>query len=202
MNLVGLVGTENYEYEEFESGIAYQFSLHNQNVADGLYDPLPLSNASSIFNADIDFSDSLIIDPSDLVEPGETLEQAFYTGNFDGSTSLQFIEGVGEEDYVDLYAFSTTERNTFNFTLEGLSADVDLELVDEDGDVIIVSDNSRNYSEYLVADLPAGDYYLGVASYDGELTSYRLSAHTGINAAPLEIFNTLVDPRLTTEIVL
>ena len=199
MSFEGLVGTTNYESDEFLSTTAYLFSQHNENLANGLYDtPTDLS-------IDIDPVPSPNILPETnitLIDPGETIGQALDFGSFDGDGALSYTEVVGSSDPVDLYQFSISQNNEFNFVLEGLSADADLHLVDSNGAILVASDNLGTSVEILTASLPAGTYYLGVASYDGLDTSYNLHVIGGENALSIAEINTFVDPALTTDFAL
>lgn len=198
-SLLGLVGNTNYESDEFLSSTAYLFSQHNENLANGLYDtPTDLS-----INIDPVPSSNILPETNITpIDPGETIGQALDFGSFDGDGALSHTEVVGSGDPVDLYQFSISQNNEFNFVLEGLSADADLHLVDSNGAILVASDNLDTSVEILTASLPAGTYYLGVAFYDGLDTSYNLHAIGGENALSIAEINTFVDPALTTDFAL
>ena len=102
------------------------------------------------------------IDPITSEDPGETLDLALDFGAFDGTGMLTYSEEVGASDPTDLYQFSITQSNDFNFVLEGMSADADLRLIDGNGETIAVSENLNTDAEILTGSLPAGTYFLGV----------------------------------------
>lgn len=191
MSLEGLVGNTNYPLSEFQSNTAAQFSQHLENQANGLLD-VPISPV-----VPTPVSPGIPTDPTIPTDPGETIDLALDLGIFDGDGALTHTDDVGSSDPMDLYQFSISQNNEFNFVLEGMSADVDLHLVDSNGEILIASENLNTDAEILTASLPAGTYFLGVASYDNTDTNYNLSVFGGENSltsAEIDGF----DPMLAT----
>lgn len=151
--------------------------------------PAPIALGDPIISPDLIASE----------DPGETLDLALDFGAFDGDGMLSHSEGVGASDSTDLYRFSISQSNDFNFVLEGMSADADLHLVDINGEILAASENYNTDAEILIGSLPAGTYFLGVDSYDGIDTDYNLHAVGGENALSLAEINEVVAPGLATE---
>ena len=192
MSLEGLVGNTNYDSSDFTSNTAYQFSQFLENQENGLYDTPTISTSPAITT-----------DPTTTINPGETIDEALDLGIFDGNGSLVTTDGVGSSDLVDLYESSISESNDFNFVLDGLSADADLRLVDSNGEILTASENLNTDMEILAGSLPAGTYFLEVASLDNIDTSYNLSVFGGENALTSAETEEFVDPTLaTTDLVL
>jgi hypothetical protein len=205
-SLVGQVGNTNYDSSEFMSNTAYQFSQFLEDGANGLFDlhtdptiptnpiapaPSPIVPAPSPIAP---APDPIAPAPSpDPIDPGETLDEALDLGIFDGSGTLNVPGEVGGSDPIDLYQFSISQNNNFNFTLDGMSADADLVLIDSNNVVLTASVNTDSNAEVLDVSLEAGTYFLGVASYDGYETSYDLSVSGGEYALSATT-DTIADP--------
>lgn len=100
------------------------------------------------------------------------------------NTSIQTItDTVSSFEANDLYRFSLKGRSSFNLTLDGLSEDADVRLIQdknangkfEKGETIAYSNNGGTLSESISRDLAAGTYYAEVYPYGNIETSYRLS---------------------------
>ena len=76
-------------------------------------------------------------------------------------------------DISDFYTFNLSEESTVDVILTDLFDDADLALYDGDRSLIETSVNSGFDSEFIVADLPAGDYFLEVFAFSG-FTDYTL----------------------------
>ena len=148
-------------------------------------------------------SGTAITSPAPVVpnDPGATIDMALDFGAFDGDGWLAYEESVSGSDPVDLYQFSIGQSNNFNFVVEGMMADVDLHLVDQNGAIIAASENLNTDVEILAGSLPAGTYYLGVASYDGLDTSYNLHVIGGESALSTAEIDA-VAPGLATDFAL
>jgi hypothetical protein len=89
---------------------------------------------------------------------------------------------VGDGDTEDWYRFTLTEQRQVSWTLNGMSADADLVLLEADGDTVIDwSLNGGAAAESIATLLDAGTYFLRVERFDGANTFYTL---TGAFAAP------------------
>ena len=107
------------------------------------------------------------------------------------NTTIQTItDTVNSFEANDLYRFSLKGRSSFNLTLDGLSADADVKLIqdkNEDGkfdkgETIAYSNNGGKLAESIHTDLAAGTYYVEVYPYGNIETDYRLS----VSAVPFD----------------
>ncbi len=92
-----------------------------------------------------------------------------------GVTPTTFTDWVGSTDTLDFYRFSLNQPSMVHFTLNGLTADADLWLFDNQGNVIQGSWNWGTTPETIVRSLDAGTYFLLVNQYSGS-TFYNLTA--------------------------
>ena len=74
-------------------------------------------------------------------DPGDPFDTAYDLGIFNASGSIELQDAVGSSDPVDAYQFSINQTNAFSFTLDGLSADVDLGIFDSNGELLASSEN-------------------------------------------------------------
>lgn len=82
---------------------------------------------------------------------------------------------VGTADVDDYYKFSLGASNDFNLSLDGMSADANLELLDSSGNVIASSTNSGIGAESISLILDHDFYYVRVSSVDAANTLYDLT---------------------------
>ena len=107
------------------------------------------------------------------------------------NTTIQTItDTVSSFEANDLYSFSLKGRSSFNLTLDGLSADADVKLIQDknangkfdQGETIADSNNGGKLAESIHTDLAAGTYYIEVYPYGNIETNYRLS----VSAVPFD----------------
>jgi len=82
---------------------------------------------------------------------------------------------VGSADPDDYYKFSLGVNHGFNLSLNGLSADANLELLDSNGNIIASSTNPGKEEESLSSVLGHGTYYVRVYSVNEANTLYDLN---------------------------
>ncbi|MBE9095466.1 PPC domain-containing protein [Tychonema sp. LEGE 07203] len=127
---------------------------------------------------------------STLPEPADNLNAAQNLGIL---TEIQTASDfVGAAQPTDIYSFILNSPSLFSATVDGLSADVDVELIqDLNGngavgleDLIASSNNLGTASETIVSNgaLPAGTYFVRVSQFQGD-TNYNLR----LLSAPSEI---------------
>jgi serine protease len=83
----------------------------------------------------------------------------------------------------DLYRFNLKGRSSFHLTLDGLSEDADVKLIQDKnangkfdkGETIAYSNNGSTVSESIRTDLEKGTYYIKVYPYGNIETNYSLS---------------------------
>ena len=112
------------------------------------------------------------------VDPGDTPDTAANLGVFTGSDRIFEAGSIGGEDAVDLFKFSISSTQEFDAVLENLNGNADLYVLGENMQVLADSINSGTASESISGTIAAGDYFLGVVSYDGVETNYDLSITT------------------------
>ena len=118
---------------------------------------------------------------------GNTLATARAVGTLTGTQS--FSDWVGSADIDDYYSFNVTTPSNVSLNLTGLSADVDLYLLNSSG-TVISSSIYGDTSESITSQLSAGTYYAWVNRYSGD-TTYSLS----LNATATPVDNTLATAR-------
>ena len=118
------------------------------------------------------------------VDPGFTFDTAFDLGVADNGLIVE--ETLGDTDQGDIYTFSIDEAGQYNLSLDGLTADADLWLLDDLGTAIDVSDALETQSESISTQLTPGDYQVVAYSYDGAATDYTLEIDNGPATATSE----------------
>jgi hypothetical protein len=114
------------------------------------------------------------------------------------SATQTFTDFVGSSDLNDFYRFSLSSRSSFNLTLDGLTADADVQVIrdvnlngvfDGSREVIAGSYLSRTSSESIKITLDAGEYFIRVFPYSVSTgTKYNLSVSAqSINTAPTNL---------------
>ncbi|MBS0014899.1 MAG: pre-peptidase C-terminal domain-containing protein [Arthrospira sp. SH-MAG29] len=116
------------------------------------------------------------------------IEQSFWRSDFAGntpararqitvgSTSSTYRDWVGTADTNDYYRFTLPGTRDFNLTLNGLSADADVQLLDRNGtNVLERSTNSGTREDTINRRLAAGTYWVRVYPFSGANTNYNLT---------------------------
>ncbi|MEL6656366.1 MAG: T9SS type A sorting domain-containing protein [Bacteroidota bacterium] len=90
-----------------------------------------------------------------------------------GCGNVRNVENNGPEI---VHTFTTTEDGPVTITLAGLSANLELFLLNscDRGDCLEYSQNSGTQNEYISEFLPAGTYYVVVDGYNGAVSDYDL----------------------------
>lgn len=100
-----------------------------------------------------------------------------------GSTTSTYRDWVGTTDTNDYYKFTLSNTSNFNLTLNGLSADADVQLLNSSGTQIQASTNSSTAQENISrTNLSAGTYYVRVYPYGTANTNYNLN----LTATPVQ----------------
>ncbi|MFN7900100.1 MAG: pre-peptidase C-terminal domain-containing protein [Synechococcaceae cyanobacterium] len=103
---------------------------------------------------------------------GNTLTKARNIGTLSGSQS--FSDWVGSSDTNDYYRFALSQASNFALTLTGLSADADVQLLNNSGALLAISQADGSTAESISGALAAGTYYVRVYPYSGS-TNYNLN---------------------------
>lgn len=131
-----------------------------------------------LFDESIDWRNSEVgqeliqfaVDPEDLA--GNTIDQA--RGVQVSSFGKTYRGWVGSLDPVDYHSFSLGASNEFNLSLDGLSGNADIELLDSEGNILLSSSNPGILPETLNTTLDSGAYHFRVLPVGGISTTYSL----------------------------
>jgi pimeloyl-ACP methyl ester carboxylesterase len=107
---------------------------------------------------------------SDLA--GNTLATARNIGNL-GSTEQTYSDFVGTGDTADYYQFTLTKASQVNLNLGNLSADANVQLLNQWGSLLQGSYNTGTTAETINPILAAGTYYLNVYPGANSNTNYN-----------------------------
>ena len=108
----------------------------------------------------------------DLNAGGDTIEEANSVSVASaGKTYAGFVSSDNPNDY---FSFSLGTENEFTLSLDNLSADADVQVLDLDGNVVLSGTNAGTTAESISGTLGAGAYRLRVFSADNQETAYNL----------------------------
>ena len=111
------------------------------------------------------------LDPAE--DPGATLSTALDLGIL-SSTALAIRGRAGGDDAADMVAFVTDQPMSVQVTLTGLEADLEIELLDGDGNLIAISNNAGTAAERLVHDAGPGRHFVRIIPFGTAEGAYRL----------------------------
>ena len=123
-----------------------------------------------------------------VVEPWVNLGQ--FEESYSTVNQVGFLTG-SRWDESDIYQFAVDEAKFINITLDGLTANLNLELVDSEGSFIDTSSNNKAQPEEITAFLAPGEYYARVVPQGSAKSIYRLSMVDFLTGEP--------DPTATTK---
>ncbi len=124
---------------------------------------------------------------------GNSLPDAFDMGrNLTGNATYRDL--VGGADPSDYYRFNLATGSNINLSLTGLSANLDLQLLDGNGGVLQSSTLGSATSESIISTLTAGTYYVRVYPANGASSTYSLNL--SVNNLPVLATN---NPLVVTE---
>ncbi|QIR37396.1 hypothetical protein HCG51_12210 [Tolypothrix sp. PCC 7910] len=109
---------------------------------------------------------------------GNTTANAFKMGTVSGSGN--FRDRLSAVDCNDYYEFNLSTYSDFNLSLNELSADANVQLLNSNGAIIQTSANSGSTAESMSLQLGAGNYYIQVYQSGSTTTNYNLT----VSAAP------------------
>ncbi|UZQ55583.1 pre-peptidase C-terminal domain-containing protein [Trichothermofontia sichuanensis B231] len=146
---------------------------------------------------------SILIEKSDFA--GNTLGTARNIGTLSGTQT--FSDFVGSTDTNDFYRFNVASRSNFSLTLNGMSADADVQLIRDtnnngivdSGEVLASSTNGGTTADAISRTLDAGNYFVRVYPFGTANTNYTLSlTATPTTPLPTGSFNIQFDYRFDT----
>jgi hypothetical protein len=121
-----------------------------------------------------EFPDPFETETVDLEEdPGNTIEDAYEISV--NTQTFIYTDEVSEDDPVDYYTFNVVSNQNLNLSLESLTQDVDVFLLDINQEIIATSENLGITAESITVPLSAGTYYVQVQSFDNQTTIYDLN---------------------------
>ncbi len=104
---------------------------------------------------------------------GDSLDTAFNIGKLGAERTFQ--DFIGIDDANDYYRFSLDKASDFALTLTDLSADAEVQLLDNRGQLIDSSTGPASSTETITRQLSAGRYYVRVYPYSDSATEYTLN---------------------------
>lgn len=137
------------------------------------------------YEGDTDYMLYVYTEPTDPPPPdtvGNTLEEATAI-DAPGATAQTINERLDISDYDDWYAFTLSDFMEVSVSLYGLQSDLDLALVDTNGNPLVTSDNGGNTDEYASTILGPGTHYVHVYVYAGQ-SDYTLEISATPSAPP------------------
>lgn len=153
----------------------------NENISytldpgDYYVDVEPQNQAKTKYNLDI-FASGSSVDP----DGGPVLETSLYNDIGNLTEDYSKIDNVGfgsgsSRDEVDYYKFELSEDKNLTISLNKLSADIDLELLDSSDTLIKDSRNKKKKNEKIEEELEPGTYYVGVEPKGNARGNYTLN---------------------------
>jgi hypothetical protein len=114
-----------------------------------------------------------IVPPTVTPDPGNGPGQAYNVGTLNGTRTLS--DFVGTSDTNDFYRFDLGASGSLSLSLNGLSADADLQVLNSAGIIVGGSYAGSSTAESInLSGLAAGTYYALVYQYSGN-TNYNLN---------------------------
>ncbi|ABG53548.1 peptidase M23B [Trichodesmium erythraeum IMS101] len=115
------------------------------------------------------------------------------------SSSSSFTGFVGTTDTNDYYRFYLSGEREFNLTLNGLSGDADVRLLNSSGGTISSSTKGGSSSESISETLNSGTYYIRVYPMSGVNTNYNLNIEATSSSSDEEVNITSPSSRTSIE---
>ena len=106
-----------------------------------------------------------------------------------GPSVSVFKDYVGLLDSDDYYKVNVASPSSLNLVLDGLSADANLQVLDQSGTVVGSSNNTGTAKDLVNLSLKGGTYYVRVTAGTDASTNYNLS----FTSAPLKLFGLTSD---------
>lgn len=148
--------------------------LIHSNIPAGTYYLEFSQNETSQNNSNYSFSVKAITDVGNSLDEAKTLSI---------KTTPQYqSESIGGLDVADVYQFNLNKRSTIKIDLTELTADADVQVLDDAGKLIVSSTRGDRKNESIVRELKEGSYYIRVIPNSEKTTNYKL----GLSATPVE----------------
>lgn len=114
---------------------------------------------------------------------GNSPNAAWDLGSLDGAVD-PIAEYVGPDDDSDYFRISVEREADLDLGLSGLSADIDLYLLDAQGGTVARSINGGSSSESIAASVEAGTYYVVVVPWQDAASEYDLTVYAELAPPP------------------
>ncbi|MBC6421052.1 MAG: PPC domain-containing protein [Hormoscilla sp. SP12CHS1] len=184
-------GNGQEDEEDFIVGFESINSGNSQEAISGILQPGDYFVLVEQHSGDTDYELILEVSPVDVPpdNAGNTLTDAREIGTLNDRQT--FSDFVGDADPEDFYRFSLDSTSELNLTLEGLSSDADVLLIEDiNGNGLLDDDEifdtpyaEGSISEAINETLPAGDYFVLVEQFEGD-TDYDLSLEATVPGTP------------------
>ncbi|MEZ5666399.1 MAG: Ig-like domain-containing protein [Alphaproteobacteria bacterium] len=114
---------------------------------------------------------------------GDSLVTAYDGGVLDGR-SIVFEDRIAAGDVADYYRVSVADWSEITVAMTGLAADLDIYLYTADERNVAASELVGEVDETLVANVPAGIYFVAVLPFEEAQSEYTLTVSAGPGAPP------------------
>lgn len=159
---------DNFIVSSTESGRTPE--LLEQILAPGNYNlrVVPVGAADTEYRVELDAT------PVGGIEPGVEVFEVGQLSEYKKRERVGFTTG-GVPNTKDIYNFTVDEESTFNLTLDELSGNANVMIVDENGDRLFSSFNSDRQAENITGELEPGNYAAEIFPVGNAKARYFLS---------------------------
>ncbi|KAA9132723.1 hypothetical protein F3N42_05785 [Marinihelvus fidelis] len=177
--------TSGSEAGEDIGAVGGRINLHNSPARFEQFtvdSPVDLAGSTLRFNGTTDYNDTWA-GKNDSTRKARRVALPFSSADVGRYTE---IEPALDEDW---FRFTTTGAPVLTAEIVSSALDTIMVLVDADLNLVAIDDDGGAglLSRIAAADLPAGTYYLGVATFDGETTGRYVLEIAESNAIPLSL---------------
>ncbi|AFZ50895.1 S8 family serine peptidase [Dactylococcopsis salina] len=174
LNLTGIGGDADLElYDANEEYVDGSSSFDSSETIETFLASGEYFIKIDAYSGEIDYELSLASSDSPSIpddSAGNSLDEALSIGINDTHS-----EGVGQDgDELDYFRFELDSLSEVTIGLSGLSADLDLELLNVEGGIISSSEKGGFQDESISALLEAGTYFIKVDPFGPAISSYEL----------------------------
>ncbi|HEV8292006.1 MAG TPA: pre-peptidase C-terminal domain-containing protein [Tepidisphaeraceae bacterium] len=113
-------------------------------------------------------------------DPGGSSGAALELGSLSGVR--RYTDSLSPKDRADYLKFEVAYRGNFNITLSGLKSNVDVQLLNSNGQVLATSDNGGKHAERISRFINNGSYLIRIYAGSGFKSSpYRIALQADLN---------------------
>jgi pimeloyl-ACP methyl ester carboxylesterase len=113
-------------------------------------------------------------------DPGGSTAAALNLGAQSGLH--RYTDSLSGKDRADFIKFSVADRGNFNIALTGLKSNIDVQLLNGNGQVLATSDNGGKHAEHISRFIMDGNYFIRI--YPGKAfkgSAYRIALQADLN---------------------